>query len=136
MTNTNTTKVVKVTKAQYFGMVRNIVESAETANKADILAFIDHEVELLQKKSNKSGNTKTQQANEAILDTIKTVLAETDKPVTISELMTDDRLKTYVEGTETKTMTNQKLSALVKKLCATNEVVRTEDKKKAFFSLA
>jgi vacuolar-type H+-ATPase subunit E/Vma4 len=136
MTNTNTTKVVKVTKAQYFGMVRNIVESAETANKADILAFIDHEVELLQKKSNKSGNTKTQQANEAILNTIKAVLAETDKPVTISELMTDDRLKTYAEGTETKTMTNQKLSALVKKLCATNEVVRTEDKKKAFFSLA
>jgi translation initiation factor 1 (eIF-1/SUI1) len=136
MANSNTTKVVKVTKAQYFGMVRNIVESAETANKADILAFIDHEVELLQKKSNKSGNTKTQQANEAILDTIKAVLAETDKPVTISELMTDDRLKTYVEGIETKTMTNQKLSALVKKLCATNEVVRTEDKKKAFFSLA
>jgi hypothetical protein len=33
-------------------------------------------------------------------------------------------------------MTNQKLSALVAKLVKTGEVVRTEDKKKAFFSLA
>jgi hypothetical protein len=131
-----TNSTVKVTKKDYFNMVAKIVEASDTANKADILAFINHELELLQKKSNKSGNTKTQVANEKIYVTIKEVLADLNKAVTISELMVDTRLQTYVEGDETKTMTNQKLSALVAKLVKTGEVVRTEDKKKAFFSLA
>jgi hypothetical protein len=131
-----TNSTVKVTKRDYFNMVAKIVEASDTANKADILAFINHELELLQKKSNKSGNTKTQVANEKIYVTIKEVLADLNKTVTISELMVDTRLQTYVEGDETKTMTNQKLSALVAKLVKTGEVVRTEDKKKAFFSLA
>jgi polyhydroxyalkanoate synthesis regulator phasin len=131
-----TNSTVKVTKKDYFNMVAKIVEASDTANKADILAFINHELELLQKKSNKSGNTKTQVANEKIYVTIKEVLADLNKAVTISELMVDTRLQAYVEGDETKTMTNQKLSALVAKLVKTGEVVRTEDKKKAFFSLA
>jgi hypothetical protein len=61
------------------------------------------------------------------MDTIKAVLSEQTSAVTISELMKDNRLADY---------SNQKLSALLKKLVAANEVVRTEDKKKAFFSIA
>jgi hypothetical protein len=89
-----TNSTVKVTKKDYFNMVAKIVEASDTANKADILAFINHELELLQKKSNKSGNTKTQVANEKIYVTIKEVLADLNKAVTISELMVDTRLQT------------------------------------------
>lgn len=126
----------KVTKREYFNMVIGIVETADVQNKSDILGFLNHEIELLEKKSSRSKVTAKQTANMAILATIKEVLGEQDKPVTITELMTDGRLQNYKDGETTVLMTNQKLSSLVRKLVLTEEVVRTEEKKKAYFSLA
>ena len=48
----------RVTKKEYFGMVREIVEASGVDNKEDILAFVDREVELLSKRKN--GETKAQ----------------------------------------------------------------------------
>jgi hypothetical protein len=131
---TNTT--VKATKKDYFNMVKAIVEASEVDNKAEIVAFIDHEVELLDKKSTKKSTSKY---DDMVLAAIKEVLAEQDKPVTITELMEDTRLQTYTvfeKGAETqKKMTNQKLSAMANKLVDTKELVKTTDKKKSLFSL-
>lgn len=130
----------KITKKEYFAIVKGIVEQSSADNKADIVAFLDHEVELLDKKSGKSKATPTQAANIVTLNVIKEVLADRDKPATITELLTDARLQSYTEttknGEKTIAMTNQKLSSLVKKLVDAGEVVRTEEKKKAYFSLA
>lgn len=130
----------KITKKEYFAIVKGIVEQSSADNKADIVAFLDHEVELLDKKSGKSKATPTQAANIVTLDVIKEVLADRDKPATITELLTDARLQSYTEttkdGEKIIAMTNQKLSSLVKKLVDAGEVVRTEEKKKAYFSLA
>lgn len=117
----------KMTKKDWFATIRAIVEGSGNEREDEILAFIDHEVELLNKKSSKSGQTKTQKENVGIMDTIKEVLVDMGKPVTITEMQADERLAGF---------SNQKLSALVKQLVAKNEVVRTEDKKKAFFSIA
>ena len=129
----------KMTKKDYFAKVAEIVEASTADNKQDILAFINREVELLAKKSGSSKETKTQKANVAIMATIKEVLADMGKPVTISELMEDARLMTYEEegkdDIKTVKMTNQKLSSLISKMVKAEEVVRTEDKKKAYFSL-
>lgn len=129
----------KITKKEYFAIVKGIVEASEAENKADIVAFLNHEVELLDKKSSKSKVTPTQVANMATLNVIKEVLADMGKPVTITEMMSDTRLQSYTEtakdGNHLIIMTNQKLSSLVKKLVDTREVVRTEKKKKAYFSL-
>lgn len=130
----------KITKKEYFAIVKNIVEASSADNKADIVAFLDHEVELLNKKSGKSKATPTQAANAVTLNVIKEVLGELDKPATITELLTDVRLQSYTEttkdGEKVIAMTNQKLSSLMKKLVDSGEVVRTEEKKKAYFSLA
>lgn len=130
----------KITKKEYFAIVKGIVEQSSADNKADIVAFLDHEVELLDKKSGKSKATPTQAANIVTLNVIKEVLADRNKPATITELLTDTRLQSYTEttkdGEKTIAMTNQKLSSLVKKLVDVGEVVRTEEKKKAYFSLA
>lgn len=130
----------KITKKEYFAIVKGIVEKSGVENKADIIAFLDHEVELLDKKSGKSKATPTQAANAVTLDVIKEVLGGLDKPVTITELLADARLQSYTEttkdGDKVIAMTNQKLSSLVKKLVDAKEVVRTEEKKKAYFSLA
>lgn len=114
----------RITKREYFAMVAGVIEGANPANKDELLAFINHEVELLDKKSAKSGQTKTQKENVGIMEVIAEVLADMGKPVTITELMKDARLSAY---------SNQKLSALVRQM---PNVVKTTDKKKSFFSLA
>jgi hypothetical protein len=127
----------KVTKKEMFAVVRGIVAASDYEKKDDALAFIDHEVGLLAKKSAKSGQTKTQKSNLALMDTVKAVLAESDSPMSVAELMKDVRLATYIDGDEVKEMSNQKLSSILTKLGnkGTNEVVKTYEKKKPYFSL-
>lgn len=118
----------KITKKERFANIYAIIEQSNAENKTDLLGFIDHEVELLEKKSSKTTMTATQKANLEVMETIKDVLAE--KPnSTVSELIKDERLSMY---------TNQKISALLRLLGddGTKEVVKTTDKKVSRFSLA
>lgn len=122
-----------MTKREYFVTLRAVVlDDATIQNKEDVLAFIDHEVELLDKKSSNKTPNKVQVENENIKAVVTEVLAEIGKPVTITELIKDERLATYTIGEDVKVMTNQKLSAIIKRM---PNVVRTEEKKKAYFSL-
>lgn len=117
----------KITKKDKYNRVYAIVEQSNATDKADLLGFIDHEVELLEKKSSKTTLTANQKANLEIIEVIKAVLA--DKPnSTVSELIKDERLSAY---------TNQKISALLTKLGddGTKEVVKITDKKVSRFSL-
>lgn len=119
----------KMTKKEMFAMVANVVENAEVENKAEMLEFLAHEVELLNRKSGKSGETKTQKENKVLMEQLLVALAEFEKPVTVSEFMKES---TH----EVATLSNQKLSALFKKLVEAEKVVKTTEKKKSFFSVA
>lgn len=129
----------KVTKREWFEVIIGIVNKSDYADKDGAVKMLNHEIELLDKKSGKSKETKTQKAHGAIMAAIIEVLADMGKPVTITEMLTDARLQSYTEetkdGEKTVAMTNQKLSSMVKKLVDAQEVVRTEEKKKAYFSL-
>ena len=118
----------KMTKKEMFTMVANVVENAEVENKAEMLEFLAHEVELLNRKSGKSGETKTQKENKVLMEQLLVALAEFEKPVTVSEFMKES---TH----EVATLSNQKLSALFKKLVEAEKVVKTTEKKKSFFSV-
>jgi hypothetical protein len=50
-------EIKKLTKKDYFDMLREIVVSME---RQDLVDFIDHEKELLSKKSSKTSPTKTE----------------------------------------------------------------------------
>ena len=115
----------KLTKKDYFNQLLAIKEVS--ANEG-LVGFINHEIELLAKKSGKSGQTKTQKENEVILKTIVECLATDRTPMTITEL----------QGAYTKLadFSNQKLSALMKKLVDNGTVTKTIDKKKSYFVLA
>ena len=120
----------KMTKKDYFAELINIVNAAgeldDTTRKA-YLDFINHEVELLDRKAEKSKETKTQKENVGISASIMNALVGIGKPVTITELQdADATMKQY---------SNQKLSALLKKLVDAGEVVKTTDKKKSYFSV-
>ena len=118
----------KMTKKEWFAVLASVVEASEMENKTEALAFINHEVELLEKKSAKSGQTKTQKENVEVMEKIKSALGEVGKAVTITELQ--------AASAEMAQYSNQKLSALLKKLVESGEVVKTTEKKKSYFAVA
>ena len=115
----------RMTKRDYFSRLIEIVEGAYVDNSAEIVDFLKHEIELLSKKKKKK--TKTQKENEVLMEVIFNALAEVGRPVTVSELQ-------GANG-EVGAMSNQKVSALLKKLVDAGRVVKVTDKKKSYFSV-
>ena len=113
-----------MTKREMFNLIATV-----NADNAEIVDFCAHEVELLDAhKSSKRGMTATQKANVAVKDAIIEALSTIGKAVTVTELIaTSDALAGF---------TNQKISALLRQMVIANEVVKTIEGKKAFFSLA
>ena len=117
--------VRKLTKRELFGQAR---ELAIANDREDLVAFIDHELELLDKKASASGNSKTQKENLEIIERLYSELANINRAVTISEFQK--------EGEYAGTLSNQKISALFKKLVDNGRIIKTVDKKKSYFSVA
>jgi hypothetical protein len=113
----------KITKAQMFNAIREVV-----IDNADMVAFIDHELELLAKKSASKKMTKTQVENEEIKNKIVDVLGTFENGATASEVLGAD---VTFSG-----MSNQKISALLKQLVDSGVVIKSSDKKKSIFSVA
>ena len=113
----------KLTKRDHFTA---LLALAEAQNDQALVNFINHELDLLAKKNSAERKpTAVQVANEGIKTAILSALSET--PVTISELQ-----KSAPELAE---LTNQRISALVRQLVNDGSVVRSEDKRKAYFAL-
>ena len=119
-----TTTYTKLTKAQNFAMLRAIPAVAENAM---LVEFIDHEVELLSKKTSAEKKPTAQQtANEGIKPAIVEGM-EPNRLYTVTEIIK--------EIPECADMTNQTVSALVRQLMDAGRVKRTEDKRKAYFQV-
>jgi 16S rRNA U1498 N3-methylase RsmE len=89
-------------------------------------AFIEHEIELLDKKNaTEKKPTAQQKENEIIKQTILDVLISADKMMTITDLMK--------ESAELGIHSNQKLSALMRQLKDDGKVEKIEDKRKSYF---
>lgn len=112
----------KITKKEMFTMIK-----AQVKDNAEMVAFIDHEIELLDKKASNKKATKTQEANIGIKSTILSVL-EGGKSMTVTEMQG--------ASAELGELSNQKVSALVRQLVEAGKVVKTIDKKVSRFSLA
>ena len=119
----------RMTKRAWFEVLTNLVNESTYENKEGAIAFINHEVELLNRKSASHTMTKTQKENLVVVENIREVLRTFDRPVTITEMLTDERLNGC---------SNQKISALLRGMGenGTKEVVKTVDKKRSYFSLA
>ena len=83
----------KLTKKEKFAMLKEIV--VDIGNDM-LVEFIDNEISLLEKKSSKSTQTKTQVENETIKDKIVVALENLDRKVTITELQgANEEMATY-----------------------------------------
>ena len=82
----------------------------------------------LGKRSASKTPTKTQKENVVIMDRILDTLADIGQPATVTEIL--------AHGVEGFDLTNQKTSALLRKLVESEKVVKTIEGKKALFSIA
>ena len=116
----------KITIAEQFAEVEKFLRENGQNSMAD---FIAERCELHTKKnsSKSSKPTKAQEKNEGIKNSIVNEMVEGER-YTVSEMLTK---LPCCEG-----YTNQKISALVRQLVAEGELVRVEEKGKAYFTLA
>ena len=114
----------KITKREVIGMMMN--EEVIKANPTYV-AYLENELALLDKKAQNKKATKTQEQNVGIKATILEVLA-TIGSGTVTDIQNGNE--------ELSALSNQKVSALVRQLVESGEVVKTTDKKKSIFSLA
>lgn len=119
----------KMTKRDYFNGLLGVIENHKDSieNYEDFKAFIEREIELLNKKRSNSKPTKTQIENEKIKEKILIAFEKIDEPVTITELAKMDSLTEY---------SNQKLSVLCHQLVDEHKVVNTKVKKVSYFKIA
>ena len=113
----------KMTKKDYFAIIKaNYPVGTPTYD--EIMAFIDHEVELLNKKNSADKKPTAQQvANEGVKVAIVKGM-EPGKLYTVTDI-----LKSVPECAD---MTNQRVSALLRQMIG-SEVERIEEKRKAYF---
>ena len=112
----------KKTKKDLFLEVREVV-----AGNEELVAFIDHELELLNKKASVK-STKVNDEQVALMEKIVNALNEIGRGVTITDLQK--------ENAEMAEYSNQKLSAMLKKLVDNKQVTKIVDKKKSYFMVA
>ena len=114
----------KITKREVIKMMMN--EEVVKTNPTYV-AYLENELALLDKKAQNKKATKTQEQNVGIKATILKVLA-TIGSGTVTDIQNGNE--------ELSALSNQKVSALVRQLVESGEVVKTVDKKKSIFSLA
>ena len=113
----------KITKREVIGMMMN--EEVVKANPTYV-AYLENELALLDKKAQNKKATRTQEQNVGIKATILEVLA-TIGSGTVTDIQNGNE--------KLSALSNQKVSALIRQLVESGEVVRTTDKKKSIFSL-
>ena len=118
--------IKKITKRDNFNLLLAIPAVAENAQ---LVSFINHEIELLDKKNSADKKPTAQQiANKGVMETIMQVLSENGGLMTVTDVQ-----KSNAALAE---LSNQRISALLRQLKDEHKVERVEDKRKAFFKIA
>lgn len=112
-----------MTKREMFALIATAM-----ADNEEVVEFCKHETELLDRKASYKSNKPSKKSieNEAIKGEILGILGESEAPMTISEI--NERLA--------KDFSSQKVSALLTQLIKAESVVKTYEKKVAYFGLA
>lgn len=118
----------KMTKKEKFEMLKALV-----ADNAMLVEFIDHEIELLDKKKS-NGNAKANEKVAKETELVFNALVAIGRAVSASELIAETDLSALEN--ESGVVSTQKVSAMLKKLVDCGKVEKFTDKKKTFFKVA
>ena len=116
----------KTTKREYYELIKS-----KLADNAEIVAFCDHEIELLDnRKKTTDGEKKLTPKQKENLALVATILdnMEVDTIYSISDMQRKIEV--------CKELTNQKISSLIRQAMSDGTIEREEVKGKAFFKLA
>ena len=116
----------KTTKREYYEIIKS-----KLADNAEIVAFCDHEIELLEnRKKTTDGEKKLTPKQKENLALVATILdnMELDTIYSISDMQRKIEV--------CKELTNQKISSLIRQAMSDGTIERVEVKGKAFFKLA
>lgn len=120
----------KKVKRDYFMEIREIVK-----DNAELVAFVDHELELLARKNTGNTQTKVQKENIAVAEMLLEELAKAGR-TTITDLMnTSEVIQNYTLENGNK-LTNQKISAIFKQQLEAGKITKIVEKKKSYFAIA
>ena len=115
---------ISMTKKEMFAEIRKAVISNE-----EMVAFIDHEIELLNRKSGSPKKpTKTQVENDAYKATIVEYLTTVDAPKTIKEMQ--------AEIADIAELTNQRITHMLTDLVKAGTLTKEYAKKTPYYSIA
>ena len=129
----------KITKKMRFEELKGILEGL---GKTELVAFVEHEIELIDKKAmnRKAGTTKKAKENDAITKMVLEELRNIGK-TTVTDLIRKSEIITNYVTEEGKSLSNQRIKAILKPLIKSTEnpdgqVIRTMEKKSAYFEIA
>lgn len=112
-----------MTKREMFAAIMNRV-----ADDAEMTAFLQKEIDLLEKRASNKKPTAKQKENEVFKAEILDMLQREDTPMTVSEIR--ENVPSVAQ------LTTQRISAMLTALVKDEKVVRTYIKKVAYFSRA
>lgn len=129
-----------MTRKEKMETILTIIETSVRGDKAELAEFVANEIARLSKPTSNKVSSALQKTNSAIKEKALEVLEDFGRPVTITEMMTlSNKLTSYIletkEGEKVETMTNQKLSSIMKRLVEDKKVIKTIERKRAYFSL-
>ena len=110
----------KITKRQVINAM--LAEEVIKANEVYV-NYLNHEIELLDKKSTTHKPTKTQEANAVLKEQIKAILANAEGGMCATDVA------------KALDVAVQKATALLTQMVNAKEIVKNIDKRKSFFSL-
>ena len=119
-------KIKQKTKKEMFNIIR-----AGMADNAEVVAFVDHELELLAKKNSAERKPTVNQLDNAKIKKVIVDGMESGKGYTVTEI-----IKTILAGTEWSELTCSRCTAIVTQLTEAGTLVRNVEKRKAYYSKA
>ena len=123
--------VKKITKVEYFGMIKDLVLQAKVDNEDELVEFIDHQVELIAAKAEKAKERAAKQKSDG--DALREIVQE----ILTNELQVIDDIVAQVEGEDvSKAKITARLTQLVKAGIADKEQVKVDSRKVMAYKLA
>ena len=113
----------KMTKVEMFSAIREVV-----SDNAEMVAFIDHEIELISKKASSKKPTKVQELNEHLKEVIYNYFLECEGHKPIKEIQ--------AEIPELADFSNQKITHLLSAMIVEGKLSKEYEKKTPYYSIA
>ena len=120
----------KMTKKEMFGLLLELLETAEVAERDELKNFVAHEIEMIENKAEKAKTYKRKKAQDVLKEQIYTKL-DVFEFRTIHDIVSD-----FDDADITAAKVSARLTSLVKEGLAIKEEIKIENRKLMGYKLA